>query len=30
LAMQAVCRKDAPPGPAGRAFIEHLKRTGAQ
>ena len=30
LAMQAVCRKDAPPGPAGRAFIEHLKRTGTQ
>jgi DNA-binding transcriptional LysR family regulator len=26
LAMQAVYRKDAPPGPAGRAFIEQLKR----
>ena len=26
LAMQAVYRKDAPPGPAGRAFIEYLKR----
>ena len=27
LAMQAVYRKDAPPGPAGRSFIEHLKHT---
>jgi DNA-binding transcriptional LysR family regulator len=25
LVMQAVYRKDAPPGPAGRAFINHLK-----
>ena len=28
LAMQAVYRKDAPPGPAGRSFIEYLKHTG--
>jgi DNA-binding transcriptional LysR family regulator len=28
LAMQAVYRKDAPPGPAGKSFIEYLKRTG--
>ena len=30
LAMQAVCRKDAPPGPAGRSFIEYLKHTGTK
>lgn len=30
LAMQAVNRKDTPPGPAGKSFIEHLKRTGAK
>ena len=30
LAMQAVYRKEAPPGPAGRAFIEYLKHTGAK
>lgn len=28
LAMQAVYRKEAPPGPAGRSFIEHLKQAG--
>ena len=28
LAMQAVYRKDAPPGPAGRSFTEYLKHTG--
>jgi DNA-binding transcriptional LysR family regulator len=26
MAMKAVFRKDAPPGPAGRAFIAQLKR----
>ena len=30
LAMQAVYRKDAPPGPAGRAFIDQLKKAGAK
>jgi DNA-binding transcriptional LysR family regulator len=30
LAMQAVYRKDAPPGPAGRLFIEYLKDTGTK
>jgi DNA-binding transcriptional LysR family regulator len=30
LSMQAVNRKDAPPGPAGKSFIEHLKRAGAK
>jgi len=27
MPMLAVYRKDAPPGPAGRAFIQHLKAT---
>jgi DNA-binding transcriptional LysR family regulator len=30
LALQAVYRKDAPPGPAGRSFIEQLKGTGSK
>jgi DNA-binding transcriptional LysR family regulator len=30
LAMQAVYRRDAPPGPAGRSFIEYLKHTGTK
>jgi len=28
LAMQAVYRTDAPPGPAGRAFVKHLQQVG--
>ncbi len=30
LAMQAVYRTDAPPGPAGKSFIEHLKQAGTK